>query len=433
MPLSRPVPTRQDRGAGPAPAVPGSAPAAAPRAGALQGTALLALSCLSVLGAVLIAPVQPAIVASFPDQPGVDVLVPMSLTVPALLIAVVAPFAGRLVDRVGRVRLLVVSLVLYSLFGTAPLWLDALPAIVASRALVGVAEAGIMVAVVTLIGDLFDGVRRTQLFGLQSVATSASAVVFIGAGGALGATSWRAPFWLYAVGLLAAVVTPLVLREPASVERALTGPGGSGLAGAVAPLDLRSLRWPLLVTFVGGIIFYTPLVQLSFALDSIGVTSTAVIGAVSAAAAVATCAAAASFSRWGARRGAGERTLLPLALALAGAGLVVIALASSVPVMLVGAVVCSAGTGLLLPTVLAWTLGDVPLEQRGRATGLWTSCLFIGQFLNPLVVQALHSALSELAAALAVVAVLSLALAAFVVAVTRDRTVRGVAAGHQPR
>ena len=110
----------------------------------LRLTLLMAGACLPILGAVLIAPVLPQMQDHFADVPGADVLVPMALTVPALSLALLAPFAGVLVDRLGRKRLLVVSTVLYAILGTAPLWLDSLGAIVASRALVGVAEAAIM-------------------------------------------------------------------------------------------------------------------------------------------------------------------------------------------------------------------------------------------------------------------------------------------------
>ena len=76
------------------------------RAGAAQLALLLAASCLSVLGAVLIAPVLAQVEKHFAGQPGVEVLVPVMLTVPALMIGLVAPFAGIIVDRANRKRLL---------------------------------------------------------------------------------------------------------------------------------------------------------------------------------------------------------------------------------------------------------------------------------------------------------------------------------------
>jgi hypothetical protein len=65
----------------------------------LRLTLLMAGACLPILGAVLIAPVLPMMHDHFAHVPGVDALVPMALTVPALSLALLAPFAGVVVDR----------------------------------------------------------------------------------------------------------------------------------------------------------------------------------------------------------------------------------------------------------------------------------------------------------------------------------------------
>ncbi|MFF1547958.1 MFS transporter [Streptomyces sp. NPDC058291] len=111
------------------------------RRGRLPAVLLMAGSRPLVLGAVLIAPVLPRTQDHFRGVPGSAALVPLVLTVHALSPAVLAPFAGALVDRLGRKRLLVAATVLYALFGTAPLGPSSLYAIVVSRVLVGVAEA----------------------------------------------------------------------------------------------------------------------------------------------------------------------------------------------------------------------------------------------------------------------------------------------------
>jgi MFS family permease len=385
---------------------------ARPAAGRAQATVLLGASCLSVLGAVLIAPVQPRIEDAFANTAGVDVLVPIILTVPALMIGLLAPFAGRIADRAGRVRLLTIALLVYAVFGTAPLWLPTLPLVVASRVGVGIAEAAIMTCCTTLLADLWSGPARDRVLGLQVVATSVSAIVFIGLGGALGANGWRTPFWIYAASLVFAVLVPRVLWNPAGLHR----------AAEVPPLQWRPLVAPVAMSFGGGIIFYAPIVELSFKLDDIGVTSTAVIGAVSAFAAIATAAGAVSFGRLA---GQGTPVLLPGALALAGIGLVVLGAGSAVPLVALGAVICSAGCGLLLPTLLTWALTSLRLEERGRGTGIWTASLFIGQFICPLAVLALAAVLGGLSGALVVLGVVAILLAV----VGRSVAGRSVAGG----
>jgi hypothetical protein len=137
-------------------------PATGRPAGRAQALVLLFSSCLAILGAVLLAPVLPAIQDAFEGTAGVEALAPIVLTAPALVIGLTAPFAGRIVDKLGRKRLLVGALVVYAVVGTAPLWLPSLQLIVVSRVLVGLTEAAIMTCCTTLLADYYHGSKREK-------------------------------------------------------------------------------------------------------------------------------------------------------------------------------------------------------------------------------------------------------------------------------
>ncbi|MGY1858479.1 MFS transporter [Modestobacter sp. SYSU DS0290] len=390
-------------------------PATGRPAGPAQVAVLLLSSCLAVLGSVLLAPVLPAIENAFAGTAGVAALTPIVLTAPALVIGLTATIAGRLVDRAGRKRLLVGALVLYALFGTAPLWLDSLQLIVASRVLVGLTEAAIMTCCTTLLADYFSGSQRERYFGYQVVCTTVAATVFFGLGGALGESSWRAPFWLYAVSLPLAVLAARYIWQPTA--------GPAARTGQLPALPWRQLAAPVGVTLFGGLVFYVLIVELSFTLDELGVESTGTIGAVSAIGSLGTAVGAFTFGRI-ARLG--PVVTIPVAFLLSGLGLVGLALAASVPGVAVFAVVTGLGNGLLLPALLSWALGSLGFEQRGRATGVWTAALFLGQFVCPLVVLGLSAAIGGLGSALTVIGALS------VVAAVGVRLARPTAVADRP-
>jgi MFS family permease len=377
--------------------------------GTLQGVLLVAMSCLAVLGAVLLAPVLPAMQDAFAGTPGVAVLVPVSLTIPALMIGLLSPFAGSIIDRLGRKRLLVGALVAYGFLGMAPLVLDSLPAIVATRAGVGITEAAIMTCCTTLIVDYWTGDSRAKWLGMQTVGAAVGATLFFAAGGLLGAVSWRAPFWLYAVAFLFAVLAARYIWQPVKPA--------AEAHREIPPFPFKVLLVPVLITVFGGVVFYTPIVEVSFVLDDAGVKSTAIIGAVGALASLSTAIGGIAFGRLGRYS---TRTLLSVAFTLAGLGLIVFALADSVPLIVVGVVVACIGTGLLLPTLLTWAVSRLEFDERGRGTGLWTAAMFIGQFFCPLLVLALTGLLSGLSAALVVVGAVSLAMVLLSRAVVRD-------------
>ena len=103
---------------------------------------------------------------------------------------------------------------------------------------------------------------------------------------------------------------------------------------------------------------------------------------------------------------------MPLAFALSGLGIVGMGLATTVPLVVTSAVVTGFGNGLLLPSLLTWALGSLSFEQRGRGTGVWTSAVFLGQFVCPLVVLALTGVLGGLGAALAALGAVGVVAAA---------------------
>ncbi|MBU6529614.1 MFS transporter [Streptomyces mayonensis] len=353
------------------------------RPGTMHAALLLTAACASVLGSLLIAPVLPQFERAFADAPGIDTLAPMLMTLPALGIAVLGPLAGSVTDRFGRTRLLFGALLAYAIVGTAPLWLDSLPLILLSRLLLGVVEAAVMTTSMTLLGDYFTGARRDRCMSWHSVITSVAAVGILAVGGALGASGWRTPFWVYAAALPLFAAMVLTLREPRP-GRAATGATGR----RVGALPWRSLAPLLVLTVVGAAcLFFVLQVQLSFVLDDLDVGSGS-IGASAAIANAGVVAGSLAFVRW-ARHGAGR--FLIAAFVVGPLGLVLISEGSSWATVTVGAFVAGVGCGFLLPSLLIGTTARLSFDQRGRGTAAWTSAFYFGQFLSPIAVGALGS------------------------------------------
>lgn len=404
----------------------------------LRVTLLMAGSCLPILGAVLIAPVLPKMQDHFASVPGAKALVPLALTVPALALALLAPFAGVIVDRLGRRRLLIVATLLYAVFGTAPLWLESLGAIIASRALVGVAEAAIMTCCTTLIGDYYSGQRRVKYLALQTMCASASATVFFVLGGAVGSAGWRVPFWVYAVSLVLAPLMASALPAPARGGAAAVGaaPAGAAVAGAAAAgaaaavEPRRTFPWRQLggicaLTFFGAMVFYTVPVEMSYLLDDLGVESSGVIGLATAVASAATVGGAVTFARL--KRA--PEPLLPGVLAVCAVGFGVMAVAGNAALLVVGAVINCVGTGMLLPALLTSAMSRLAFEDRGRGTGLWMAAFFGGEFVCPLVLLGGEAAVGSLAGAVGMLGVAAAAVAGGLLTAGR----RGRTAEPQPR
>ncbi|KQM83555.1 MFS transporter [Agromyces sp. Leaf222] len=396
-------------------------PVAARTAGFWQAVLLLAGSCMPVLGSVLITPILPQLSEVFGDQPGSEVLVPMIVAIPALIIAIFAPFAGQIVDRLGRKNLLLVTMFAYALVGTAPAWLEDLQLILFSRVLVGVCEAAIMTVCTTLIVDYFhEEKRRTRYLGLQTVVTTLAATVFIVVGGALGVAGWHTPFWVYAISLVIAVPMIFLLWEPSRDDRT----DAHVSTGEKVRVPWRLLAAPLVVTLFGGFTFYVIIIEASYLVVGTGVaaTDTATIGLVAALASLATAAGAFTFARIAKLQ---PRVQLPVAFGLQAIGMLVIWLGGGLPAVIVGAIIASAGSGLLLPTLVTWALSKIAFEERGRSTGWWQTSFYLGQFLTPIIMGGIAAAVGGLSVAVGVVGIAAAIVAILLGVLLRRRVATG--------
>jgi MFS family permease len=384
------------------------------RAGVLQAILLLAGSCMPVLGSVLLTPILPQLSAEFGDVPGGEILVPLVVAIPALMIALFAPFAGQIVDRLGRKKLLIVAMFAYTLVGIAPAFLDTLPAILATRVGVGITEAAIMTVCTTLIVDYWhEPERRAKYLGLQTIVTTLAATAFIAIGGAAGAAGWRTPFWIYLAAAIIAVPMIFLLWEPNRAD-----PTDAHVRAPKVPIPWRRIALPLIVGVFGGFTFYVLIIEASYLLVDAGVapTDTPTIGGIAALASLATAAGGYTFTRIAK---VGVNRILPVAFALQAVGMLVIWFVSGVPGVTVGAIIGGAGSGLLLPSMVTWAVASTRFEERGRVTGLWTAAFFFGQFLTPIIMGVITAAVGSLPVAVGVVGI-ACAVAAILLAFRRE-------------
>ncbi|HEY2403378.1 MAG TPA: MFS transporter [Steroidobacteraceae bacterium] len=372
-----------------------------------QGVVLTLAPILAVMGFVLVAPILASMQAHFQNVPHSDIWVPLVMTAPALCIALFSPLAGVLADRFGARRVLLISLSIYAVFGTAPLYLESLYAIVVTRFGVGIAEAGILTCTMTLVGVLFQGDERQRWLAYQSGTAPAAAALLLLAGGIIGSGGWRFPFWGYALSVLVFVGVLLKVVEPEPRKRdVINGP----------PIPWPHLLKVCVFALFASLIFYLVPAELAFVLFGRGIQSPSVIGLTIAIGTLAVPLGTLTSRRL---TGLPVGRVLSAAMVIMGIGLIVIALGATLPVITAGVIIHQFGGGIMLPTAMNYALSRLPAESQGRGTGVWWSAYFIAQFITPLSVTAVATGLGTLAAALLAFAVACFVFCLPVLAVTR--------------
>lgn len=367
----------------------GQAPAQLAEPRLIHAIILLVTSGLTVLVTAILGPSLPAMQAHFKDVPGADFLVPLTMTAPMLMMAGLSAFAGELADRWGRKRLLIGATLIYAVVGTAPLYLESLTTIIASRFALGVMEAVLMTVSTTMIGDYYSGTRRERLMSLQTTVAATSAFLLNTLGGAIAEHGWRAPYAVFAASLLLAPLMALYLWEPKS---------RASMTAEQYAEDSRSFRPGLLAFTCGlavllGIMFLTVPVHFGYLHGAIGVQSPAQIGLAYGVNSLGVIAGTLLFG-WVLAARLKVAFQLALGALIAGLGFVMMKTAGDYAALTTAGFVNGLGAGILLPTMVTWNMRDLPVSRRGMGTGAFQSCLFLGMFVNPLLIVGLEKELA---------------------------------------
>ena len=383
------------------------------RAGRAQALTLIGLAMLPALAIVSLVPNLPQLFEHFKDVPNHELWVPMVLTIPSLCIALFAPLMGLIADKWGRRPLLLAALVSFSFLGLLPMLLDSLPAIIASRFIVGIAEAAILTVSNALMGDYFAGEERQKWLGMQTTVGPVFASALILAGGALGSWSWRGPFALYSLGLVVLLFAVLTLWEPTPSRGLVPGHGQAILTVERVHFPWAATAYVGAVTIGVAILYYVQAVQLGRIFSDLGATNPMTTGIVITVASVGVVIGGWSYQRLSRFS---VRGMLAIILIAYGVGYLGLSQSSSYLLGLPFAVVAQYGNGLALPTLINWALTKYGYEHRGRGMGLWGSCFFVSQFLSPPTVLAVQHFSGTFLKAVGVLGVVCLIIAAILMA-----------------
>ncbi len=346
-----------------------------------RAVALLMAASLTTMANATISPALPGLERLFADDPNAAILTRLLVPAPSLSVALCAPLAGLVIDRYGRRLPLLVGVILFVIAGCAGLFLPNLPAIFASRLVLGVAVALIMTAQTALIGDYFAGDDRNALTGLQISARNFGGLVFISLAGWIATISPRLPFAIYG---LAAVFLPLMWKTIVDLPRRSpafdANPAGDGEGQASWAIPMLLLVFLQAAT---NMIFFVMPTQMAFFLEARGFESTAMTGAVLGVLMLSGGGFALLYSRI--QRATGYAGIFFLGYAAMALGFVLLVFATTTLLLFAAAAAIGAGYALVSPSFVALALNLTPQQYRGLSGGVLTASIFIGQFCSPLV------------------------------------------------
>ena len=290
------------------------------------------------------------------------------------------PIAGLLAARIGNRNLLCLALVLFTATGIAGLVVDAPLSFLAARFLQGISCAAILVSIMSIIGERYQGDARAKFLGLQGAIVSASGFVALFLGGEVAEWGgWRAPFALFVPAIL---MLPLALFAlPATPpKRAESSAGGWGVLARLWPFYLMLIPFYMAA--------YMTTVHLSFVLAGDGVTRPQSQGLIMTASMVFNIIGAMAYGTLMTKLG--RRWVFVIILGIFGASDLTIGLLANAVGSTAGCWVAGLAGGLMTPFFTNAILDKTGAAMRGRALGLMYATMYIGDFLNPFAMTPLR-------------------------------------------
>jgi MFS family permease len=337
---------------------------------------LLLIATMGVMSGITVVSSLPLISKTFSEIPNIEFLSKLMLTVPSIVIALLAPLAGVIVDRFGRLKPLYAGILLFVIAGSSGFYLDNFYAILLGRAFLGVSVALLMTSSTALIGDYFDEELRHRFMSLQGMSIAIGGIIFITAGGFLAELHWSYPFVIYALPLLFLPLMFSSLYEPRRYRH------------EAKTLQIKERLWPVYLTaFVSMLLFYMLPTQLPYLIINTLHGEPHTIGFVIATAMVFNALISRQYARL--KKRFDYTQIYMITFVFFGIGLFIISLAQTIPQLFFSTLFIGSGFGLIFVNTNAWFLSVVPPHKRGRASGILASSFFLGQFSSPLVFEPL--------------------------------------------
>ncbi|MGE3690266.1 MAG: MFS transporter [Novosphingobium sp.] len=372
---------------------------------------LLSALCLTAINSVL-----PSIERELARGPDDAVLVKQLLGAVALAMAAGAPLGGYLADRIGLRRTLFIAASVYTVAGTAGLYLSSLPLLLVSRLFLGLSAAAIQVLGLTMVNTQLSGNTRAKWMGIH-VSFAIFGTLFIHPlAGQLGEISWRLPFALYGSGamLLLGLLFGSGVAAPAAgkAEAASFQPAGPGI--------LVWFPWHYLVlSFAIGAMTFLPTVSIPFQLREQAGATPAMISYVLLGSSVLGMIMAYLYGP--ARRILSAHAAFALGFGVASTGALIAASASTLPVVLLGIGLHGLGVSWFVPNIMTALGSKVTKQQQGRAAGLVKAAHFLAM---PICVQLIQPFIRQYGEVIAMKAVAAIGFAMFVLMLGRMLTLR---------
>lgn len=352
----------------------------------LRDFTLLVSSMITIIGTTAIAASLPQMNEVYKSVPNGQFLVKVSLTLPALSIALFAPFMGMIIDRWGRKNLFIASMILYGLSGISGFFVDSLYQILVTRFILGISVAGIMTCATALISDFYEGIKLNRFMGQQSLFMGLGNVIFVSLSGILADYHWRLPFMIYSIAFIILPGVIFLITEPQyKISIGDTLPGNES-----KPFPVKKTLFIYFIGFVNMVVYFMIPVYLPFYLESFKNINNTRIGLLLSVVGLSWGILSSQYYRF--KKILTFEQIAIVTFIIMGVAHLILSSATGYFIVVISLILNGIALGIFIPNLNAWLLSFVPAAMKGRIIGGLIFFVFLGQFFSPIITRPLNVA-----------------------------------------
>ncbi|HEY9602134.1 MAG TPA: MFS transporter [Allocoleopsis sp.] len=339
---------------------------------------IFTVSLITFLVLASIPPAFPKIIQALNVPPQKIGLLISVFSFPSL---VFGPVVGVLADRIGKKTILVPSLVLFGIAGTACAFARDFNLLLWFLFLQGIGAASLHSLTIALISDLYSGTRRTTAIGYNTSLINASMAIYSIIGGALAVMGWYYPFLLSLAALPVALLVWFGFKNP---EPTGEKPLNVNLLNALKSLRNRQLAGLFIASTAQFMLLYGALrTYLPLLIAHSFKSSSWIIGLILASLPVAMAIAAWQVGRL-ARRFS-ETTLIRASFVVYALALLSVPFVSSLWLLLIPTVMFGIGFGICSPIILSLVASRASKEYLAMVISVNGTFCNVGRIIGPML------------------------------------------------
>lgn len=330
------------------------------------------------MGVSSIAPAFPSIGRSLDVSTNQIGLLITFFTLPGIIFT---PIFGILADRFNRKVILVPSLFLFGIAGTACALADSFQQLLMFRVFQGIGSAALGVLNLTLIGDLYLGNERATVMGYNGSVLSIGTALYPAIGGALAIIGWSYPFYLSLLAIPVGLFALFFLRQDTNQNGLEIKFYLKEVKSALFSKTVLALFLCMFFTFImlygGYITYFTILLDEKFSKNSFA------IGAILSGSSLVTAITSAQLGKLTERFN--EQTLIKAAAILYTLIFLMIPFVENIWLFAIPISLFGVAQGMNIPSIMNLLTGYAPKEFRAAFLSANWMVMRLGQAIGPYI------------------------------------------------